>query len=84
MDILLEVQYHTAVLAAVQHNDWKTMYVAWTVCDQTMLQMGLLWVLKYCNLHCNFTHGPTCVIQTDGCQDAGDLAGTRTSQDWET
>jgi hypothetical protein len=47
MDMLSEVQYCTAVLAAVQHTDWKTIYVAWTVCEQTMLCMGLLWVLKF-------------------------------------
>jgi hypothetical protein len=35
-DILSEVQYRMAVLAAVQHTHWKTMYVAWTVCEQTM------------------------------------------------
>jgi hypothetical protein len=67
MDILSEVQYRTAVLAAVQHTDWKTMYVAWTVCEQTMLHMGSLWVLKFCNLRCNLTHGPTCVNWADGC-----------------
>jgi hypothetical protein len=42
------------------------MYVAWTVCEQTM---GSLRVLKFCNLHGNFTHGPTCVNQADGCRD---------------
>jgi hypothetical protein len=61
-DILPEVQYQTAVLGAVQHTDWKTMYVAWTVCEQTMPRMGLLQVLKFCNLCCNFTHGPTCLM----------------------
>jgi hypothetical protein len=68
-DILSEVQYPMAVLAAVQHTDWKTMYVVWTVCEQTILRMGSLWVLKFCNLHCNLTHRPTCVNQADGCQD---------------
>jgi hypothetical protein len=57
-----------AMLAAVQHNDCKTMYVAWTACEQMMLQMGLLLVLKYCNVHCNFTHRPTCVNQTVKCK----------------
>jgi hypothetical protein len=68
-DILSEVQYRTAVLAAVQHTDWKTIYVAWTVCEQTMLRMGSLQVLKFCNLRCNLTHGPTCVNWADGCRD---------------
>jgi hypothetical protein len=64
--ILSDIQFQMAVHAAVMHNDWMKMLVAWTVCEQTMLRTSSLLVLKFCDLLYNTSHGPGCRNSTNG------------------
>jgi hypothetical protein len=58
MVILSEMENCAFVGTILCHADWMQVYPCWTVCEQTMLRSASIQVLKLCDVHYNWSHGP--------------------------